>query len=579
MAVDEHRRIGTILLKEGLVNEAQLREAVHVQKTTGKRLGEVLVERGVISEDQMAQVLGRQLGIPYRHFTETDLPPTDDPELKKLLPERVIRRYLVLPLSKNKGELTVALADPLDVILLDNLRKMTGCRIRPVLSTPTDLRTAIQAVYGKMDLLKKVVEGSYETEQQSPSPASLSIEQVEDLSQSEGTSVEDLAAKAGEAQVVRLVDLFLLEAVNSRASDIHVEPQSNRISIRFRIDGVLQHVDPPAPQLLPAIVSRIKILARMDIAEKRLPQDGGFTIRLGERTIDLRVSTIPVVYGEKVVVRLLDKSHLFTDFVQLGLEGTALQEVEQAIRTPYGLIFATGPTGSGKSTSLYAILSQLNGPTKNILTIEDPIEYKVPGVNQVQAKPSIGLTFASGLRAFLRQDPDIIMVGEVRDLDTAEICVRAALTGHLVLSTLHTNDASSAITRLIDLGIEPFLLSPSLVMIIAQRLVRRLCPECRESFQPDHALKERARLPEGSYYRATGCAACRKTGYRGRIAIFEVLLATPAIREQISQEAHAAELRKAVRAQGMKTLFESGVEKAAQGITSLEEVFSIVAEI
>jgi len=319
-------------------------------------------------------------------------------------------------------------------------------------------------------------------------------------------------------------------------------------------------------------------MSRLDIAEKRLPHDGGFTIRMGDRVIDMRVSIIPLIYGEKVVIRILDKSTLMTDFQQLGLEGKALEDVERAIRSPYGLIFITGPTGSGKSTTLYAILNKIKDPAKNILTIEDPVEYKIDGINQVQAHPSIGLTFAAGLRAFLRQDPDIIMVGEVRDMETAEICVRAALTGHLVLSTLHTNDAPSAVTRLMDIGVEPFLLSPSLVLVIAQRLVRRLCLECRQAFTPDFETKGEIRIPPGTYYKPQGCSACRHTGYRGRIAVFEVLFVTPNIRELIVHRADAAQIKQAARAQGMKTLMESGLEKAANGITSLEEVFSVTSE-
>ncbi len=575
MALKTHLRLGEILVKEGLVTEAQIQEAVQLQKGTGKRLGEALVALKLVTEEHLAEVLGRQLGLPYRQLTEQDITQASLPALKGIFTEEMVRKQLILPVAKSNNELTVAMADPLDLILIDNLRRISRCQIRPVIATPGDIERGIEGAFGKLDLLKKAVAGSYdEATAQGAAPGS--VEQVEEWRPAEsGATVEDLGKQAGEAQLVRLVDLLILEAVNSRASDIHIEPQMARISIRLRIDGVLQAVDPPAAHLLPAIVSRIKILARMDIAEKRLPQDGGFTVKIGERTIDMRVSTIPVVYGEKVVIRLLDKGNLVTDFKVLGLEGRALEDVERTIRSPYGLIFITGPTGSGKSTTLYTILTRLKSPARNLLTIEDPVEYKMEGINQVQAKPTIGLTFAAGLRAFLRQDPDIIMLGEVRDLETAEICVRAALTGHLVLSTLHTNDAPSAVTRLVDLGIEPFLLSPSLLVVIAQRLVRRLCPECREPFEPDAATRERAKLPAGKYFRPKGCAACRNVGYRGRTAIYEVLRVTDPLRQAIAQRATAEEIRKAARQEGMRTLFESGLEKAAAGVTSLEEVFSI----
>ncbi|MBI3312208.1 MAG: Flp pilus assembly complex ATPase component TadA [Candidatus Omnitrophica bacterium] len=568
MPVRAHLRLGAILLKEGLVNENQIQEAVRYQKTSGRRLGESLVDLRMVTEEQIAEILGRQLGIPYKRFAQGELQPGSDPSLRSVFPLEMIRKEAILPISRSITGLTVAMADPLDLILIDNLKKMAGAQIIPIIATRSDLQSAIEAAYGKLDLLKEAVAGSYQSSAQSIT----SVEEPTELSSAQ--AIEDVAAQAGQAQVIRLVDLFLLEAVNSRASDIHIEPYMSRLSIRFRIDGVLQPVDPPSPRLMPAIISRIKILARMDISEKRLPQDGGFTIKIGERTVDLRVSSIPVIYGEKIVIRLLDKSNLVTDYAALGLEGQALSDVEKGITSPYGLIFITGPTGSGKSTTLYATLLKLRSPGKNLLTIEDPVEYKVDGINQVQAKPQIGLTFAAGLRAFLRQDPDIIMVGEVRDLETSEICVRAALTGHLVLSTLHTNDSASAITRLTDLGIEPVLLAPSLVLIIAQRLVRTLCTDCREPTDPP-PMSSNIVLPPGQYYRAKGCPKCRQVGYRGRNALYEVLSADGDIRHLINQRSNAEQIKQAAREKGMKTLFESGLLKAAAGLTSIEEVLSV----
>ncbi len=571
MAVRTHLRLGDILVKEGLLTDAQLKEALNLQKTTGKRLGEALIALKTVTEEQMAEVLGRQLGIPYRQFDKGGLKQDSDPLLRDILTIEVVRKDMVLPLSKNPSGLTIAMVDPLDLILIDNLKRMTGLPINPVITTRSDLSSAIEETYGKLDLLKQAVAGSYEEKQTEGTSA---VQMVEELSDSNQTA-EDLSAQAGQAQVVRLVDLFLMEAVKSRASDIHIEPYGNRISIRLRVDGVLQAVDPPAAHLMPAIISRIKILSRMDISEKRLPQDGGFTIKLAEKVVDLRVSTIPVIYGEKVVIRLLDKSNLVSDFKLLGLAGKSLEDYQRGITAPYGLIFITGPTGSGKSTTLYTTLAKLKNPAKNLITIEDPVEYKMEGINQVQAQPKIGLTFAAGLRAFLRQDPDIIMLGEVRDLETAEICVRAALTGHLVLSTLHTNDTASAITRLTDLGIEPALLSPSLVMIIAQRLVRKLCAECKEPYEPPETIRKKVTLPAGKYFKPKGCAACKNTGFRGRNAIYEVLLVTDEIREAVIKRSSAAEIRQAGRKNGMKTLFESGVDKAAEGVTTLEEAFSV----
>ena len=579
MAVKIYQRLGEILLKEGIVNETQLQEAVALQKTAGKRLGEVLIDLHYVTDIQLAQILGKQLGLPFRSFANGALKPGEDPALKTILSENLIRKQLVLPLARSQNSLTVALTDPLDLILIDNLKKITGLQINPVIATKLDLLQAIETIYGKRDFLKEAVVGSYE-ETRGPRRAgesSVDVQIQEGGEPDEPLDEQDLAAKAGETQVVRIVDLILMEAINARASDIHIEPYAHKVSIRFRIDGLLQPIDPPSPQLTLAIISRVKILAKMDIAEKRLPQDGSFTIKVGEKTVDLRVSTIPIIFGEKVVLRLLDKSNLAFDFNQLGMDEQEIKNVERAIKASYGLIFITGPTGSGKSTTLYATLSRLKTPTRNILTIEDPVEYKLEGINQVQAKPQIGLTFAAGLRAFLRQDPDIIMVGEVRDLETAEICVRAALTGHLVLSTLHTNDAPSAITRLTDLGIEPFLLSPSLLLVIAQRLIRKLCPKCRERFDPLPTLRKKVHLPPGEYYRSKGCPNCRNMGFRGRLGLYEVMTVGEKMREIIAAKGSLDELRKAAHADGMRTLLESGIAKAAAGLTTLEEVFSVTS--
>ena len=564
-------KLGELLVSAGLVTVTQLNEAMARQRKTRERLGETLINLGVVSEESLAKTLAQQLGIPFATLANGLLAPAKGADLEQVIPEEAARKYRTLPLACTQQLLTVAVSDPLDLILLDNLRKITGKELSLVIATRSELEQAINNFYGARDYLKEVIAESYQ------STGVVSLEPILEEVEEKPTNLDDLIAKAGEATVVKLVDLLIREAINSRASDIHVEPSPQRISIRYRIDGVLHEIEPPAASMLPAILSRLKIMARLDIAEKRLPQDGGFAVRLSDRTVDIRVSSIPTIYGEKIVLRLLDKTRVVLDFQTLGLVGKTLEDFERAIRTPYGLVLLTGPTGSGKTTTLYTALCQINSPTKNILTIEDPVEYRLPGVNQVQAKPQIGLTFAAGLRAFLRQDPDIMMVGEVRDLETAEICLRAALTGHLVLSTLHTNDAPSAITRLLDIGIEPFLLSPSLIMVVAQRLVRRLCQECKEPYELPEA--QRVQLPKlatvKTLYRPKGCDFCWKTGYKGRLGIFEGLYVTEAIQELIAQHASLAKIREAAHENGMKTLAQDGLEKAAAGLTSLEEVFSV----
>jgi len=389
------------------------------------------------------------------------------------------------------------MSDPLDLILIDNLRKLTGCEINPVIATKSDILKAMDDFYGKSSMLKSAVSASYDKS----GMEDVEIAQV----QEEELSLDKLVARAEEAPVVKLVDLIIRQAINERASDIHIEPFKDRISLRYRIDGKLYEIPPPAKHLNLAIVSRIKILARLDIAEKRLPQDGALVVKLEDRIIDLRVSTIPTIWGEKVVLRILDKGSTLLSLNQMGYEPKQLEEIRRAIVMPYGLVLITGPTGSGKSTSLYAMLNEIKSPSRNIVTVEDPVEFKLDGINQVQVKPEIGLTFAAALRSFLRQDPDVMLVGEVRDLETAEICLRSALTGHLVLSTLHTNDAPSAINRLIDIGVEPYLISPTLVLVVAQRLIRRLCPDCKEAYEPTPEELGSVKLKSDLLFRPKGC--------------------------------------------------------------------------
>lgn len=559
-------KLGEILIKEGILTQEQLSKAIEAQKKESGRIGEILIKMGLVTEQDIVSALGKQLNIPYVSSGSDLLKPATDKQLDVLIPKDFALKNLVIPLSKNLNSLTVAVFDPLDVILLDNIRKITDSEINVIVATKSDIEKAIENFYGKRDLLKQAVKESYD----------INESLVEEITPSEEElSIDKLIARAEEAPVVKLVDLILKQAIDERASDIHVEPFKDRISLRYRIDGVLHEIPPPAKHLHLPLVSRIKIISKLDIAEKRLPQDGSFAVRLKDRNIDFRVSTIPTIYGEKVVLRILDKSRVQLDLSTLGFSKKELDDIRKGIHSPYGLVFLTGPTGSGKTTTLYSALNEIKTPRKNIITIEDPVEFHLEGINQVQVKPEIGLTFASALRSFLRQDPDIMMVGEVRDLETAQICVRSALTGHLVLSTLHTNDASSAIARLIDIGIEPYLLMPSLILLVAQRLIRRLCLECKEPYEPTIEERKGLNLGQDLIYRAKGCEKCNHVGYTGRICVGEVLLVNDKIRELITTEkVNSQKIREMARANGMLTLSESAIEKVKEGITSLEEALS-----
>jgi len=568
MSKEKYLRLGELLIKEGLINATQLEKAISVQRQEGGRLGEVLVKLGLIKEDQVVAILGKQLNIPYFSLGTGMLKPAIDQGLERLVPQDFALKSSVLPLSRTLRSITVAMSDPLDLILIDNLRKLTGCEINPVIATKSDISKAVEDFYGKSTMFKEAVDASYDL----TNAESLSVD-TEAIDQE--LSLDKLIARAEEAPVVKLVDLIVRQAIDERASDIHIEPFKGRISLRYRIDGKLYEIPPPAKQLHLPIISRIKILSKLDIAEKRLPQDGAFMVRIEEKPIDIRVSTIPTIFGEKVVMRILDRSAVVLDLVALGFEPKQLEYIRGAIHSPYGLVFLTGPTGSGKTTTLYAALNEIKSPTKNIVTVEDPVEYKLEGVNQVQVKPEIGLTFATALRSFLRQDPDIMLVGEVRDLETAQICVRSALTGHLVLTTLHTNDAPSAINRLMDIGIESYMLAPSLLCVVAQRLIRKLCPACKEAYEPTHEELGQVRLKADLIYRSKGCAKCNNTGYKGRACIAEVMLVNPQIQDLINQKAAFHKTREVARAHGMQTLYESAIAKVEQGITSLEEALSI----
>jgi len=560
-------KLGEILIKQGLITQEQLDKAIGVQKKDGGRIGEVLISLGFVTEQDIIVALAKQLSLPYVTLGSGLLKPATDKDLDKLIPHEFALKNFVLPLQKNLNSLTCAVFDPLDIILMDNIKKMTGCEINPVIATRSDIEKAIENFYGKRSLLNEAVKESYESGEEAV---------IEEIStQEEELSIDKLIARAEEAPVVKLVDLILRQAIDESASDIHIEPFRERISLRYRIDGILHEIPPPARHLHLPLVSRVKILAKLDIAEKRLPQDGGFSIRIKDKQVDVRVSTIPTIYGEKVVLRILDKSSISLELSSLGFDARQLEDIRKGIHSSYGLVFLTGPTGSGKTTTLYSVLKEVQTVKKNILTIEEPVEYHLEGINQVQVKPEIGLTFASALRSFLRQDPDIMMVGEVRDLETAEICVRSALTGHLVLSTLHTNDAPSAVVRLVDFGIKPFLLIPSLVLIVAQRLIRKLCPACKEPYEPTKEEREKYDLGTDLIYKPKGCEKCNFIGYKGRTCVAEVFLITEEIREALLQNVNITAAKEIARRNGMMSLPESALRKTKEGITSLEEALSV----
>ncbi|MCQ9205299.1 MAG: Flp pilus assembly complex ATPase component TadA [Omnitrophica bacterium] len=568
-----YKKLGNILISEGIITEKQLTEAISLQEREGGRLGEVLVRLGYVNEEQIVIALSKQLSIPYVSSVSGKLKPTADQNLEEIIPRVFAIRNIVLPLSRSLNSLTVVMFDPLDLILIDNLKKITGCEINPVVSTRSDILKSIEVFYGKDKIFRDAIQAVGKE-----SLDDMGVEIKEISSEETDLSLDKLIAQAEEAPVVKLVDLLIRQAIEENASDIHLEPHYDKLSLRYRIDGVLYDMPSPATSLYLPIISRVKILSKMDIAEKRLPQDGGFMVKIGKRLIDLRVSTMPTIYGEKAVLRILDKSRIALDLAKLGFLPQELEMIRKGISVSYGLVFLTGPTGSGKSTTLYAALNEVKTKAKNILTVEDPVEYRIDGINQVQVKPEIGLTFANSLRCFLRQDPDIILVGEVRDLETAEMTIRAALTGHLVFSTLHTNDAASTISRLVDIGIPSYLVTASTRLIIAQRLIRKLCQFCKEAYEV-----KKENLPEGVVldspviYKAKGCEKCNFVGYKGRSVINEIILLDEDIRAAIHKGATPLELMNVARKKGTKTLLESGLKRVEEGITSLEEVLSVAA--
>ena len=559
-------RLAGFLLEQRLISKEQLEKALEVQADEGGHLGEVLVRKGLVSEDDVAFAISGQFKVPLLSSKTGAIRPAENQDLEKLISRQFALRNTILPLSRDGNILTCVMFDPLDFMLIDELRKITGLEVNPVVATKSDIVRTIEEFYGGLEMIKK----------ETAKPHTIGKADLKTGGgDEESLSIDNIISRAKAAPVVKLVDLMIWQAINKRASDIHIEPFEDRFSLRYRVDGKLYEIPPPPKHLFLPIVSRIKILSKLDIAERRLPQDGAFMVKLEDRNIDIRVSVLPTLYGEKVVMRILDRSGVILELNEMGFEPDDLEKLRQAMFCPYGLIFLTGPTGSGKSTTLYAILQEIKSSEKNILTVEDPVEYRLDGVNQVQVKPEIGLTFANTLRSFLRQDPDIMLVGEVRDLETAEICVRSALTGHLVLSTLHTNDAPSAVTRLIDIGVEPYLLAPTLLIVVGQRLVRKLCPECKEAYKPTMKELGNVKLNAETIYRPKGCPACGQTGYKGRTLIAEIMPTSQELKETMVHGVSYHQLRDLARKLGMTTLYESGLKKVEQGVTSLEEVLSV----
>ncbi len=577
--------LGQLLLKAKLITEEQLLEAIQIQKREGKRLSDVLLKLDYVSEEDLKKVLSKIYGVPFFIFDSTF-----DPSATKLIPADAARRYLLIPIACLHGVLHIAMSDPTNTLALDAIKSLTGMKLSVHVATESAITEAIEKCYSQREPseiaarprkngLKGTLKDTSETDD---------INKVIDSALEDVTSVEEREAEEIpeiDAPLIKLVNNILLNAIRSRASDVHVEPSEDVVRVRYRIDGVLHPVLKLPIKIKNAVTSRIKIMSHLDISERRLPQDGRIKLRLGnDREIDVRVSTLPTLFGEKTVMRLLDKSSLQLDMGKLGFDEKPLQDFLDSIEKPYGMILVTGPTGSGKTTTLYSALSQLNKPGVNIVTAEDPVEYNFFGINQVQIKEEIGLTFAAVLRSVLRQDPDIIMVGEIRDFETAEIAIKSALTGHLVLSTLHTNDAPSAVTRLVNMGIEPFLVSSSVILIAAQRLARKICRHCKQEHPLSETVLAKIGFPVDSAphdiktFVGKGCSECNHTGYRGRIALYEVMPLADQLKELVLQGASALDLKREAMKLGMLTLRQSGIAKVMEGVTSVEELLRVTFE-
>jgi type IV pilus assembly protein PilB len=553
------KQLGQILLEHGLLTEEQLDHALEEYRTAPKSLGRVLIDLGYIREQDLVRSLAEQVGLEFVDLSDYRI----DAGIATMIPEPICRRYRALAIGERDGKLLVAMSDPANVYALDDIRTITGREVQPVVATATDVEQAIAKFSGMGDQVE-----------------ALASEAVEALDHD--AELRDVEAAIEEAPIVKLVQAIMTQAVADRASDVHIEPGEKDVRVRFRVDGVLHEVMHSPKSIQAGLISRLKVMADLNIAEKRVPQDGRVSMRVNTKQLDLRLATLPTVYGEKIVIRILDKSNALLQLSELGFLDRSFKRYEEAFRKPYGAILVTGPTGSGKSTSLYATLNIVNNVDKHIITVEDPVEYRLPGVNQIQVNPKAGLTFASALRSILRADPDIILIGEIRDRETAMIAVESALTGHLVLSSLHTNDAPSAITRLIEMEVETFLVASAVDCVVAQRLARKLCERCSESYEPEakellEAGLDESRLSEpGEYRRPGGCPACSNTGYRGRVGLYEVMLMSEEIERMTVERASSEAIRAVAIQQGMLTLRDDGLEKARMGLTSIEEIARVV---
>ena len=551
-----------ILIAQGKLTEEQIQQALELRKGSPRELGKTLVSLGFISAADLAQAQAQRLNLGYVELTEADVAR----EAVDLIPEKLLRRHNALPMYKDNGRLVVAMSNPTDIYALDDLRMVCGCSIVPVVTTQENLQRVQTMVFSTSDQVAEILEDAAEPGEEDRGEIELGSE-----------------AGTDEAPVVRLVNSVLQRAVGEEASDIHLEPQAQELTVRLRVDGVLREFMSVPPKLQAGVLARLKILANLDIAERRIPQDGRFSVSLGGRKVDLRVATLPTIFGEEIVLRLLDTYSLQADLADLGFAAHDLERYREVFKRPYGTILVTGPTGSGKSTTLYATLGELNSPERKIITIEDPVEYRMRGINQIQVNPKVGLTFAAGLRSILRNDPDVVMVGEIRDPETAKTAVEAALTGHLVLATLHTNDAPSAVTRLTEMGVEPFLTATAVDCVIAQRLARRLCERCKIPVEVDDEVLSGMNFPfqhlgdgEPTFYGAVGCDRCGGSGYRGRIGLYELMVMTDHLKDFILRRASTAEISEVAQQEGMVSLREDGLIKAARGFTTIEEVLRTV---
>ncbi len=562
-------RLNKILIEKNLVTPQNLNEALNIQKKKGGKLSDILVTSGFVDRKDLMVVLSEELGIPPINLARYKV----DPSVIKLIPRKMAQHYQVIPISKMGDLLTVAMADPLNIFATDEIKSLTGFQIGILITTDKDIQTAIDEYYGEAahEAIEEIMAGMEGTGR---------VEMVED-EEKEETAATELIRLTHETPVVKVVNLILAEAVKMKASDALIEPMERTLRVRYRIDGILQEAKNPPRSMHEAIISRLKVMSNLNIAERRLPQDGRFKIRIQNREVDFRISVLPSSEGEKAALRVLDKSQATLDLSKLGFEEKPLSHLKKESQRPHGMILVCGPTGCGKTTTLYSILKFIDSPEKNIVTVEDPVEYDLHGINQVTIRPNIGLTFASSLRSILRQDPDIIMVGEIRDFETADTAIKSALTGHLVLSTLHTTTAPGSVVRLVNMGTEPFLITSSIVLVAAQRLARKICPNCKEEYKVPRAVFEGSKIDSDkekiTLYRGKGCKQCFNTGYKGRVGLMETLVLTTRVRELIANKAQEYQIKEAARKEGMVTLRENGLKKTLAGITTWEEVLRLTA--